>query len=79
MKRYYKLKHKHRLSGHVEKKYIGIYSSLEKAENARQSLMTQAGFMDHPEGFYIRKVIRLFAPKLIDKTFWEEGFTTYHY
>ncbi len=76
---YYKVRHKYKLHDHIEKKYIGIFSTEENAKAAIRYIKDKKGFIDTPEGFKILKVLRLKAPKLLDKTFWEEGFDTYHY
>ncbi len=82
----YKLEHLHILYDDVEDiKFIGVYSSTEKAERAVAELRTQPGFRDFPdivteemidadktEGFYISEVE-------VDETNWKEGFTTYKY
>ena len=66
----YKLEHLHILYDDVEDiKFIGVYSSTEKAERAVAELRTQPGFR---EGFYISEVE-------VDETNWKEGFTTYKY
>lgn len=74
---YYKVEHKYKLIDHIEKKNVGIYSSLENANNAIKLLELKEGFIDTKEGFSIKKVFKLFKPKLLDKTLWEEGFNTY--
>ena len=74
---YYKVVHKYKLIDHIEKKNVGIYSSLENANNAIKVLELKEGFIDTKEGFSIKKVFKLFKPKLLDKTLWEEGFDTY--
>lgn len=74
---YYKVEHKYKLIDHIEKKNVGIYSSLENANNAIKVLELKEGFIDTKEGFSIKKVFKLFKPKLLDKTLWEEGFNTY--
>lgn len=74
---YYRVTHKYMLFDHIEKKDIGIYSSLENANNAIKVLELKEGFIDTKEGFSIKKVFKLIKPKLLDKTLWEEGFDTY--
>ena len=76
---YYKVTHKHKLIDHDEYKKIGIYSSMNNAEKAVEFLSSKSGFKENVDGFRIRKVFRLFEPKLIDKTFWVDGFDTYTY
>ena len=75
----YKITHKYKLQDHYERKDIGIYSSLLNAKNAIEHLKEKDGFRDTVEGFRIKKVFRLCGPKLIDKTFWIDGFETYIY
>lgn len=79
MNAYYNLRHKYKLEGHIEVKQIGIYSSLVLAEKEKLRLMEQRGFCDYPNNFKIKKVYRLFRPKLLDKTYWDGGFDTYRY
>lgn len=74
---YYKVEHKYKLINHIDTKNIGIYSSLENANNAIKVLELKEGFIDTKEGFSIKKVFKIFKPKLLDKTLWEEGFDTY--
>ena len=76
---FYKVTHKYKLDNHFERKDIGIYSSDGNAQNAVEELKQKIGFCDTQEGFKIKKVFRLFTPKLIDKTFWDDGFVTYTY
>ncbi len=64
----YKLEHVHVLYDDVEDtKFLGIFSTKEKAETAMQILSKQPGFKDFP--------------KLIDGDIsgWKEGFTTIKY
>ena len=76
---FYKVTHKYKLDNHFERKDIGIYSSEENARNAVEGLKQKNGFCDTQEGFVINRVFRIFKPKLIDKTFWIDGFDTYTY
>ena len=76
---FYKVTHKYKLDNHFERKDIGIYSSEENARNAVEDLKQKNGFCDTQEGFVINRVFRIFKPKLIDKTFWIDGFDTYTY
>ena len=71
---YYKLTHKYRLIDHIEFKTIGIYSSSENAKKAIEFLKEKEGFRDTKEGFKIKKVIKILKPKLLDKSFWINGF-----
>ena len=75
----FKVTHKHKLDNHWERKSIGMYSTRENACAAIENLKTQPGFCDTQNGFCIRKVFRITKPKLLDKTFWAEGFDTYTY
>ena len=75
----FKVTHKYKLDDHFERKDIGIYSSKEKAWNAIEELKPKAGFCDTQNGVRIRKVFRLFKPKLMDRTYWIDGFVTYTY
>ena len=73
----YKVTHKYKLHDHFECKDIGVYSSTFNAEKAIELLKNKDGFKDTIYGFKTKKVFRLFKPKLIDKTFWIDGFVTY--
>ena len=73
----FKVLHAYQLNRHTEKKDIGIYSSLENAQKAIADVKSKVGFCDHPHGFTIKKVFRFSKPKLMDKTFWVDGFVTY--
>jgi hypothetical protein len=62
------LDHVYSLSdGRDEIKRIGIYTSFDKAGAAIKRLRTQAGFIDHPDGFLINEV-------KLDRDGWTEGF-----
>jgi len=76
---FYKVTHKYKLRDHFESMDIGVYSSISNAENAIEHLKDKDGFRDTVDGFRIKKVFRLCKPKLIDKTFWIDGFITYTY
>ena len=52
-------------------KFIGVYSSYEEAEKAKDRLRKQPGFSLYPEGFTIDRYE-------IDKDSWAEGFCTVH-
>ena len=75
----WKVSHQYKLTDHIERKDIGIYSSLEKAEQAVALLKTKSGFIDTADGFRITKVFRIFVPRLLDNTYWVDGFDTYTY
>ena len=74
---YWKVSHKYKLIDHVETKDIGIYSSLENAEKAVSLLKTKNGFKDTVDGFRIKKSFCFFKPRLLDNTYWVDGFVTY--
>ena len=73
----WKVSHKHNLGEHVERKDLGIYSSLGNAEHAVALLKTKSGFIDTVDGFRITKVFCLFKPRFLDNTYWVDGFETY--
>lgn len=75
----YKVIHKYVLLDHIERKNIGIYSSIENANKAIESLKEKNGFKDTIDGFKILKCFRFIKPKLLDKTFWVDGFDSYYY
>ena len=75
----FRLDHSHSLDNHIERKKIGIFSSEEKAKNAIQSIIIKPGFCDYPTGFKIRKRWYLTSPRLLDITYWVDGFDTYYY
>lgn len=75
----YRVTHKYKLDNHFERKDIGIYSLEANAQNAVEELKQKTGFCDTQDGFKVKKVFRFFKPKLIDKTFWVDGFVTYKY
>ena len=58
---------------------IGIYDSREKAEAALAQLKDKPGFCLRPNAFRIRKVFRFRRPKLLNNTYWIDGFVTYTY
>lgn len=73
----YKVIHKYKLQGHYESKKIGIYSSHLNAKNAIEVLKDKDGFRDTCDGFIMKKVFRFHKPRLVDKTYWVDGFMTY--
>lgn len=75
----WKVSHRYKLNDHVESKDIGIYSSVERAQSAIELLKTKNGFKDTIDGFRIKKVFSLFKPRLLDNTYWVDGFDTYVY
>ena len=50
-------------------KFIGVYSSREKAQEAISRLSSQPGFKNFPDNFYIDEY-------QIDQDNWSEGFVT---
>ena len=75
----WKVSHEHKLSDHTERKHIGTYSSIDNAEKAIELLKTKNGFIDAIDGFRITKVLKLLKPRLLDNTYWIDGFDTYTY
>ena len=57
------------VSGHEDEKFIGAYSTEDKAKEAIERLKTQVGFKEYPNDFQIH-------PCILDETGWEEGFVT---
>ena len=55
--------------GDDDEKLIGIYSTEERAVEARKRAVTLPGFREHPEGFEIH-------PYQLDRDGWTEGFVT---
>ena len=78
---YYKVIHLFltKQADHIHYFNIGIYDAKKLAENAVQILKTKDGFKLHPHKFHIIRVFRLKKPKLLNKTYWIDGFTTYTY
>ena len=76
---YWRVSHQYKLIDHTEYKDIGIYSSMEKAEKAIELLKAKSGFKDSADGFRIKKVLKPIKPRLLDKTYWIDGFDTYCY
>jgi hypothetical protein len=48
-------------------KNIGTYTSYKLAEEAKNRVKYQPGFIDYPNGFYIDEYV-------IDKNYWADGF-----
>ena len=55
--------------GHEDLKFIGVYSTMPKAEDAVNRLKSEEGFRDLPEGFEIDECE-------LDKDHWTEGYIT---
>lgn len=64
---------------HIPSFDIGIYDSTEKALSAVDELKVKEGFCLRPDKFYIYRVLRFREPKLLNQTYWVDGFTTYTY
>lgn len=81
MKVYYKVIHLFftKQADHIHFFDIGIYDGKEKAVSAVNELKTKEGFCLRPNKFHIYRVIRFRVPKLLNRTYWVDGFTTYSY
>ena len=81
MKIYYRVFHIFftKQAEHIHFFDIGIYDSKEKAMGVIEEMRTKEGFSLRPNRFYIRRVFRFHAPKLLNRTYWIDGFTTYTY
>ncbi len=65
------LHHVHEFSdGEEDMKLIGVYSSEERAEEAKQRALTLLGFRDLPDGFSIDHYT-------VDADHWSEVFTSW--
>ena len=70
MKSVFVLQHVHEFEdGEEDVKFIGVYSSKEKAENAISRLIQQPGFKKTENGFYIDQY-------KMDMDHWTEGYVT---
>ena len=76
---FYKVSHKCTVNNRSERKEVGIYSSEINAANAVELLKTKDGFKETADGFKIKRVLKLFKPLFLDKTFWADGFDTYRF
>lgn len=66
----YVLQHEYETDGGGDNvKFIGVYSSRERAEAAVERLRDQPGFSSYPEGFCIDEY-------KLDRDHWAEGFVT---
>ena len=79
MKLYYKVLHLFftKEANHTHCFDIGIYDSKEKAKRAIKLLKTKEGFCLRPDKFYIYRVLRFRKQKLLNQTYWIDGFNTY--
>ncbi len=65
------LQHVHELpDGEEDVKLIGVYSSEDHAEKAKQRVLTKPGFRDSPEGFSIDRYT-------VDTDNWTEGYISW--
>ena len=62
---------------HLHRFDIGIYDNKKKAVKAVKRLRKQEGFRLRPNNFYIIPVIRIVKPRLLNITYWNDGFFTY--
>lgn len=76
---YYKVIHKYKSDDRDEKKEIGFFSSKEKAFQAIDAVKDKPGFIDRPDGFSVKRILRPFKPLLTDQIFWCDGFDTYYF
>ena len=76
---YYKVIHKYKSDDRDEKKEIGVFSSKEKAFQAIDAVKDKPGFIDRPDGFSVKRILRPFKPLLADQIFWCDGFDTYYF
>ena len=65
--RVFVFQHEHELDGYDEVKFIGVYSSREKAQEAVARLGRLPGFADAPDGFHIDEY-------RVDQDQWAEGY-----
>ncbi len=63
----YILWHSYEDNEHEDSKLIGVYSTEESAESAKQKVVNQPGFKTYPKGFVIDQYE-------INKDHWVEGF-----
>jgi hypothetical protein len=64
------LQHVHEMDdGTEDVKFIGVYSSRQKAQAAAERLCSVVGFADAPDGFHIDEY-------RVDHDHWTEGYVT---
>ncbi len=62
--------HVHEMPGGEEDvKLLGVYSSADRAEEARQRALTKPGFRDSPEGLEVSR-------NVVERDEWTEGYIT---
>lgn len=66
-------------AGRVQWFFIGVYDSRRRATDAIAQLRQKPGFCQRPEKFHMVRMPCLHLPKLINCTFWTEGFVPYTY
>ena len=78
---YYKVIHLFftKQADHIHCFDIGIYDSKTLAMDVVERLKTKEGFCLRPDKFYIIRVVRFKKPKLLNQTYWVDGFTAYTY
>ncbi|CAM3203438.1 DUF7336 domain-containing protein [Asticcacaulis taihuensis] len=70
MDQVYLLHHMHRVSeDHEDIKLLGVFSTRELAERAKERALNLPGFKDSPDGFSVDKYI-------IDRMGWTAGYRT---
>ena len=69
MNEVYLLHHMHAIEDHEDVKLLGVFSSRELAERAKERALNLPGFKDSPDGFSIDKYI-------IDRMGWTAGYRT---
>ena len=67
--RVFVVQHEHELDGCDEVKFIGVYSTKERARAAVDRAKPLSGFRDHPDGFSV-------DPYEVDMDHWTDGFVT---
>ena len=65
----YMLWHIHDLGDEEDWKFVGVYSSREQVETARERVCRLPGFRETPEMFRVERV-------RLDEDLWTEGFVT---
>lgn len=76
---YYKVIHTYTINGRDESKEIGVFSSEIKANEAIDLVKNKPGFIDYQDCFFVKRILKLFKPTLLDNIFWGDGFDTYYF
>lgn len=58
---------------------IGIFDTIEKARQAVEQIEDKPGFCEHKDKIKIKKIVKLFPPKLLNNVYWADGFETVYY